>query len=73
MESNAKQCRNCGGTEFFSKEVYARGGQGPNLLPVGFWTTASFRIRVCGGCGLVEWFVSPEYLDAVKKKFEREA
>ena len=32
----------------------------------------SGRVRVCGGCGLVEWFVSSRTLDDVKERFTRE-
>jgi predicted nucleic-acid-binding Zn-ribbon protein len=73
MKSNGKSCRNCGSTELFSQEVNAKGGYGPDLLPIGFFSTPKFHIRVCGGCGLVEWFVPPEYLSKVKEKFPRDA
>ena len=73
MQSSDKSCRNCGSTELFSQEVSARGGYGPDLLPVGgFFNAPKFHIRVCGGCGLVEWFVPPEYLNKVKERFPRE-
>jgi hypothetical protein len=74
MNSNDKSCRNCGSTELYSKEVSARGGYGPDLLPIGgFFSTPKFRIRVCGACGLVEWFVPPKHLDKVKERFRRES
>ncbi len=73
MKPNDKPCRNCGSTELFSEEVSARGGYGPNLLPIGFFVSSKFRIRVCGSCGLVEWFVPPKYLGKVKENFSREA
>ena len=75
MNSKDKPCRNCGSTELFSQEVKASGGHGPNLLPVvGFFSNpAKFHIQVCGGCGLVEWFVPPEHLDKVKERFRRGA
>ena len=73
MNSNNKSCRNCGGSEFYLREVSARGGYGPDLLPVGFFSMPKFHIRVCGGCGLVEWYVPSEYLGDVKEKFPREA
>lgn len=69
MNPNDKTCRNCGGTELFDKEVDANGGYGPRLLPIGFFSYAMFRIQVCGGCGLVEWFVPTRYLAKVKEKF----
>lgn len=74
MNTNVKPCRNCGSTELFSHEVIARGGYGPDLLPIGgFFSSPNFRIQVCGDCGLVEWFVPPQYLDKVKEKFQRES
>jgi hypothetical protein len=39
---------------------------------LGFFSNPKFLMRICGGCGLVEWFVPPEHLDTVKKKFARE-
>lgn len=58
----------------FSREVYAKGPYGPDLLPIGgFFSGAKFRIRVCGGCGLVEWFVPGEFMEKVKARFQREA
>ena len=74
MNSNDKSCRNCGHKEWYAKDVGARGGYGPNLLPIGgFFSSPQFRIRVCGGCGLVEWFVPEDLLGKVKEKFQREA
>ncbi len=65
-----KACRNCGGTEFFQKSVGANGGFGPKFLPLGFLRNAMFRIRVCGQCGLTDWFVSTLDLPLVKEKFD---
>lgn len=73
MEPKGTSCKNCGGTELFSQRVSAKGGYGPDLLPInGIFNSAKFQIRVCGDCGFVEWFVPPEYLDKVKEKFIRE-
>ena len=73
MKLNDKSCRNCGSAEIFSQEVAARGGYGPDLLPIGgFFSPPKFHIRVCADCGLVEWFVPSEYLGRVKEKFSRE-
>jgi predicted nucleic-acid-binding Zn-ribbon protein len=72
MKSDQKACRNCGSTELFSQEVKARGGYGPDLLPVGGFFSPTFHIRVCASCGLVEWFVPAEYLHKVKRRFSPE-
>jgi hypothetical protein len=59
--------------EHFLQEVGARGGYGPNLLPIGgFFSQPKFHIRVCADCGLVEWFVPSEFLGKIKEKFSRE-
>lgn len=67
-----KECRNCSGTEFYSREV-SFGGYAQVVLPIGGFRAAKCRARVCGGCGLVEWFLSPDSLKAVKEKYERES
>jgi predicted nucleic-acid-binding Zn-ribbon protein len=74
MTSLPKSCRNCGGTEFYSREVAADGGTGQDLLPIGgmFPGTHKFVLRVCGSCGLADWFVPERFLDGVRKKFERD-
>jgi len=68
-----KRCRNCASQDRYRKEVDAAGGYGPNLLPVGWtgWGGPKLEIQVCGNCGLVEWFVPPNLLPKVKKKFVR--
>ncbi|MEO5913422.1 MAG: hypothetical protein ABIS50_04260 [Luteolibacter sp.] len=72
MNTTPKPCRNCGGNEQYSQEVSANGGHGPALLPLGFFAFAKFEIRVCGGCGLVDWFVPDRLMPKVKAKFTRE-
>jgi predicted nucleic-acid-binding Zn-ribbon protein len=75
MKPSDKRCRNCGSSEFYSQEVGARGGHGPDLLPKigGIFSNPKFHIRVCGNCGLVEWFVPPGELSVLKEKFPRDA
>lgn len=66
-------CRNCGEREFYLQKVSARGGYGPDLLPIGgFFRSPAFQLRVCGVCGLVDWFVPPEHLTKVRERFTRE-
>jgi hypothetical protein len=68
----AAKCRNCGGADFYFQEVAAQNPYGLNLLPIGgVFSPAQFRIRICGDCGLVDWFVPKESLAAVKNKFRR--
>ena len=69
MKPNTK-CRNCGGTEFYSHEISAKGYV--DLLPIGVFSRAKFMLRVCGDCGLADWFVPDEFMPKVKKKFSRE-
>ena len=71
MPPDNNTCRNCGSSEHYWEEVNANGGYGPRLLPIGAFKNPKFQIRVCGGCGLVDWFVSPKYLDSVKTNFRR--
>ena len=74
MKTLPKPCRNCGGTEFYSSEIDADGGGGPDLLPIGgfFAGTHKFVLRVCGKCGLADWFVPERFLGGVREKFDRE-
>lgn len=75
MDEAMQSCRMCGKSEFYSKLVDAIGGYGPNLLPIDIgWLgvlqgKAKLRIRVCGGCGHVEWFVPEDLLDKVRESF----
>jgi hypothetical protein len=59
-----QKCRNCGSSERYTKEVSARGGYGPDLLPIGFWSGPKFQIQVCG-------FVPERFLPKVKKRLDR--
>ena len=66
------RCRNCGGGDHYLTEVNAGGGIFPSVLPLGFaeWLkNPRYRLRVCGTCGLTEWFVVEEFLRAVREKF----
>ncbi len=65
-----KHCRHCGSADIFRKEVPAGGGMVPSLLPVGMLVGAHFRLEVCAGCGLVEWFVPQRFLPAVRESFD---
>jgi hypothetical protein len=67
-----KPCRNCGGTELYSQTVNARHLGYLDLLPIGLLQSHYFRLEVCGGCGLVNWFVPDALLPAVKEKFSKE-
>jgi hypothetical protein len=55
-----KQCRNCGSTERYSKEL--------NLWVnfVGLLSGAKLEAQVCGNCGLMDWFVPQNLLLKVK-------
>ena len=41
------------------------------LLRVGFFSAGEATVRVCGDCGLTEWFVNEATLERVKKKFSK--
>jgi len=58
----------------FSQEVNSRGAYGPDLLPIAdYFPGPKFHVRVCGNCGLVEWFVPEQHLTKVKERFRPEA
>lgn len=71
MKTNS--CRKCGNNEFFSKKVAANGGYGPAFLPLGVFCIPKFTLIVCSKCGLVDWHVSPEYMDRVRERFNKMA
>lgn len=65
-------CRECGKEgDFFYKAVRANGGYGPRLLPLGWLYNGTFQLRVCGNCGLTDWFVDGADLAKVREKFDR--
>lgn len=56
-------CPTCGSSELYeSAPISAGGGYAPNYLPDlgGFWSSARFRLVMCGSCGLTRFFASPE-------------
>lgn len=68
-------CLHCGGEDHFTKEIPAGGGVSTSLLPLGFagWAEgARYRLRVCGACGLTQWFVVESFLGQVREKFTPE-
>ena len=71
MADRSKVCRECGKDDFYYKEVEANGGYGPRLLPLGWLRQGSFELRVCGNCGLTDWFVDEYDLPRVREKFGR--
>lgn len=72
MDSASKVCRNCGGNDFYSQNSVAWNDSGA-MLPLGMFSIRELHIRVCGDCGLVEWFAAPKTLAKVKAKFHRES
>jgi predicted nucleic-acid-binding Zn-ribbon protein len=73
-----QQCRNCGSTERFSKEVRAAGYLSA-LFPIKQYffppadKRAAYELQVCGSCGLTDWFLPTRLLDQMKEKFDRMA
>ncbi|UCD51673.1 MAG: hypothetical protein JSW27_03395 [Phycisphaerales bacterium] len=65
----SQQCPECDGVEFYSREVSAKGGYGPDLLPgTGWFFSAKFRLCICARCGYVKWFVPERFLDDIKTR-----
>lgn len=71
VDNTNKPCRNCGAGEFYSKDVSLWGDLGA-LLPAGFLIPRDVHLRVCGNCGLLDWFVAPSTLAKVKEKFTKD-
>jgi hypothetical protein len=71
MESKDRPCQNCGSVESYVQTGTLMSTWKPILLFGGIGS-APFQIRICGSCGLVEWFSPPEYLDDVKVRLQRE-
>ncbi|SFV00331.1 zinc ribbon domain-containing protein [Pseudoduganella namucuonensis] len=67
MSTDSKPCRNCGNSEFFTKEVSADGAA---MLPIGALHGPKYQIVVCGSCGLTEWFVPSRFLPLVREKLD---
>ena len=71
----SKDCRHCGALDHYVTEISTGGGIFPSSLPLGFaewFKNPRYRLRVCGSCGLTDWFVVEEFLPAVREKFTRE-
>lgn len=70
-------CRNCGSAEIYFKEIPIGSTWCAVLLPIGprlvgrASSMAAYEIRICGVCGLVDWFVPERLLPQVKEKFSR--
>jgi predicted nucleic-acid-binding Zn-ribbon protein len=67
MNTPSKVCRNCGGTEFFA------GDTARTVTVTLFALPPKFHLRVCGTCGLVDWFLTGKDLQKLKKKFSPES
>jgi predicted nucleic-acid-binding Zn-ribbon protein len=55
-------CRNCGSTEIYAGDITPR---------VNAWFQANwyFKLQVCTGCGLSEWFLTDADFAWVKENF----
>jgi len=85
MKPKEKVCTNCGGSEFYTRWVKFD-GEASALMPLGpvdrslvgsvlalaMQKPALCQLRICGKCGLAQWFVEKESLDLVKENYERE-
>jgi hypothetical protein len=68
MSTPSRVCRNCGGTEF-----YAGDSTWTVAIEINFFSLPpKFRLRVCGTCGLVDWFLPEKDVRKLKKKFSPE-
>jgi len=72
MSDQKQVCRNCGGSEFYTKEV-SLSGETAQLIPIGIFASRDIRLRVCGSCGLFDLFVISETLEMVRTKFTKDS
>jgi hypothetical protein len=62
MSTPSKACRNCGGTEFYA-------GESTGAVPITFFfLPPRFQLRICGSCGLMDWFLPEKDVQKLKKK-----
>ncbi|WP_265594886.1 hypothetical protein [Haloferula sp. BvORR071] len=71
MKAPSKTCRNCGGSGFYSR-MTSFNGMGNLVMPIGL-RSPECKVRVCGDCGLVEWFASEEYLQMIRENYALES
>ena len=67
-----KICRNCSEKIFYTANVNAGGTFDGTLLPIGFLHGPKYTIRICGNCGLTDWYVPLYLLEIVREKLELE-
>jgi hypothetical protein len=39
------------------------------VMPLGVMHSPECQVRVCGDCGLVEWFATEDYLEKIKAAY----
>lgn len=66
-----KNCHSCGGSEFYYNLVTLHGPL-TAILPTGFFSSGTARLRICGACGLVDWFADAATLAEVKKRLPKD-
>jgi predicted nucleic-acid-binding Zn-ribbon protein len=65
-----KNCPDCGGTNLYaSREISARGGYGPDLLPgASLWLrSAKMKTVVCKDCGLIRFYAVEDTLGRIHR------
>jgi hypothetical protein len=62
MSPPSPACGNCGGTEFLS------GISAGGVAITSFFIPPKLQLRVCGTCGLVDWFLPMKEVRKLKKK-----
>ena len=68
MRIPSKPCRNCGSTEFYTGDSTRT-----VAIEISFFSLPpKFHLRVCGNCGLVDWFLPEKDVQKLKKKFSPE-
>lgn len=70
-ETSQKVCSHCGGSEFYLERANFPADLRA-VMPLPLFKSGECTVRVCGSCGLVQWFLTPQSLAGAKQKFERE-
>jgi hypothetical protein len=66
MSMPAKTCRNCGGSKFYESDCART--VAISITP--FSLPPKFHLRICGNCGLVDWFLPDKDLKKLSQKLK---
>jgi len=64
MSTACKTCRNCGGSEFYESDS----ARTVAIALTPFSLPPKFHLRICGTCGIMDWFLPEKDLKKFKQK-----